>query len=261
MKYITLLIAFFIFVSPAQAKLFKNSYISFEIPNTWSCKAFGTDWVCQNQTRKKRLEALITSTAKIAGRFDTLDQYLDYLQRPKRWQSSRGEQIVSKKISTARRTFINKFPWIVSIHRNSEVKSYTTRYAGTVCCKNTSAKLGILVVLSAHEKHYTKYSRDFVKTVNSLKVMDIEKAISKVRASQMEGAGMSGYLEGLFNEGADADLEGAGPGAGQQGIFGLSPTQMGLGLALFVVLLSYLLLKRKRSPAAGSSRSSRRRRR
>lgn len=260
MKRFILFLALFTFIPPAQAKLFKNSYISFELPNNWVCKAFGTDWVCQNKAQKKRLEALITSTAKIAGRYDTLNQYLNYLQQPKIWQTPRGEKITSKKISPARRIFINKFPWVVSIHKNSEVKSYTTRYAGTVCCDNTSTKLGILIVLSAHNKHYTKYSSDFVKTVNSLKVMDIEKAIAKVKASQMEGAGMAGYLEGLFNEGAEADLDDMPGAGGQKGLFGLTPTQLGLGgLVLFVMLLLYLIIRKKKSKK-GSLQSSRRRR-
>ena len=245
------------FVSaPIQAKLFQNTYVSFEIPETWECKAFGTDWVCHSKLHERKVEALITSTAKIAGPNDTQDQYLAYLKQPKTWSNIKREQITSKKMGEAKKAFINKFPWINSIHLNSEIKSYISRYAGTVCCKNSSSKLGILVVLSAHQDHYTKYSAEFVKTVNSLRVMDIEKAISKVRASQASGAGneMSNYLEGLFDD-SQADL---GDGSGSK-IFGLDPMQLGgIGLA-FLAVLAYFIMKKRKGKKTGKRRRSRKR--
>lgn len=248
---------FFLF-SPAEAKLFQNSYISFEIPETWECKAFGTDWVCHSKFQEKKVEALITSTAKIAGRLDTLEQYQAHLQQPKTWSNIKKEQITSEKMTPAKKVFINKFPWVDSIHKNSEVKSYISRYAGTVCCEGASSKLGILVVLSAHQDHYTKYSGEFVKTVNSLRVLDIEKAIPKIRAAQATGAGegMAGYLEGLFEDDSEADLS-----EESVEIFGLKPAQLGaLALAVLVVLVAYLISKFRRGRRGRSRHRSRRRR-
>ena len=257
MKYLSYLFGFFIFVSsiPVDAKLFQNSYISFEIPETWECKAFGTDWVCHSKLQEKKVEALITSTAKIAGINDTRDQYLAYLQQEKTWSNVKKEEITSKKMVEAKQVLINRFPWIDSVHKNSEIKLYISRYAGTVCCEDSSSKLGILVVLSAHQDHYKKYSGDFVKTVNSLRVLDIEKAIPKVRASQAagSGAGMSDYLEGIFDDDSQADLEGA-----EGEIFGLKPTQWGLlGLVLLAGLSYFIIRKRKGKKSGKRSRSRR----
>ena len=251
MKKILLFICFFSIQT--QARLFKNSYISFELPSeTWECKAFGTDWVCHSKLRGNNVEALITSTAKIAGPSDTIDDYQSYLQQPKSWSNVKKEQIVSEKIGDAKKAFINKFLWVDSIHKNSEIKSYISRYVATVCCENTSSKLGILVVLSAHQDHYTKYSADFVKTVNSLRVMDIEAAISQVRASQAGGGaeGMSSYMDSLFADDTEADL-GA---SGQEGVLGLSPMELG-GLGLIALAgLGYFFIKKRKGWKAGRRR-------
>ncbi len=249
--FIFSVLAFFCLSSYGQKfKLFQNSYVSFEILDGWDCKAFGTDWVCHSQLQKKKVEALITSTAKIAGQYDTLDEYLSYLQQPKTWSNSKQEQLTSQKIK-AGKVFINKFPWVDSIHKNSEIKSYISRYAGTVCCKDSSSQLGILVVLSAHQEHYKKYSSAFIRTVNSLKVMDIEKALSKVREAQAVGAGdgMAHYLEGLFEDDSSENLDGYGAGSNSipwGGVLGAS------GLAG----LGYWIMKRrkKRRPAKKSRR-------
>lgn len=257
MKHLGYFFTLFILFSPfpVNAKLFQNSYISFEIPEMWECKAFGTDWVCHSKLQEKKVEALITSTAKIAGINDTREQYLAYLQQEKTWFNVKKEEITSKKMVEAKQVLINRFPWIDSVHKNSEIKFYISRYAGTVCCKDSSSKLGILVVLSAHQDHYKKYSADFVKTVNSLRVLDIEKAISKVRASQASGssAEMSDYLEGLFDDDSQADLEGI-----EGEIFGLKPTEWGLlGLVLLSGLAYFMIKRRKGKKSRKRSRSRR----
>ena len=225
-----------------QAKLFKNSYVSFEVPDSWKCKPFGTNWVCHNEFQEKKVEALITSTAKIAGSLDTREQYLDYLKQEKTWYSNTKEQITSKKLTEAKEVFLNKYPWVDGIHENSEVKSYISRYVGTVCCKDSSSQLGILIVLSAHKDHYTKYSSIFLKAINSLRVLDIEKALPKVRASEAMGkAGdMSGYIDGLF-EAEDSLIN---PDETFLGLK-LSPANLAL-LALGLGALSLLWLKRKK---------------
>lgn len=252
---------FFVFYClPVQAfKPFReSSYISFDMPETWECKSFGTDWVCHSRLQEKKVEALITSTAKVAGPNDTLDEYLAYLQQPKTWSNVKKEQIISTKVAEAKKVFINKFPWVDSIHKNSEVKSYISRYAGTVCCKNSSSQLGILVVLSAHQDHYTKYSGDFVKTINSLRVLDIEKAIPKIRAAQAAGdggAGMSDYLEGLFDDSSSADLN-SGESKGK--IFGMKPSQLALLAVVFLIVLFVLFTKSRKGRRRKRSRSKRR---
>ena len=244
---------FLFFYHPLQAKTFKNSYVSFEIPETWKCKPFGTNWVCHDKLQEKKVEALITSTAKIAGSLDTREQYLNYLKQEKTWYTNKKEQITSKKLTPAQEVFINKYPWVDSVHKNSEVKSYISRYVGTVCCEDSSSKLGILIVLSAHEDHYTKYSPIFIKAINSLKVLDIEEAIVKVRAHEAmnRSDGMDNYINSLIN-----DEE---PPIDEESFLGLnlSPANLAL-LVLGLIALTALFLLRKKRKRSRRKRKSRR---
>ena len=201
------------------------------------------------------MEALITSTAKIAGSLDTREQYLNYLKKEKPWFTNKTEQVISEKLTEAKEVFIHKYPWVDAIHKNSEVKSYISRYVGTVCCKDSSSQLGILIVLSAHKDHYSKYSPVFIKAINSLKVLDIEKAIPKVRANEaMNGAGnMTDYLDGLLNSEPEPLME-------ENSFFGLKPSPTNLGLlAVGLIALSVLLLKRRRKKSKGKRSRKRRR--
>ena len=255
----TLFYVGFLFLLPYQevhAELFKNSYVSFEIPDSWKCTPFGTNWVCHDERQEKRVEALITSTAKIAGSLDTRGQYLDYLKQEKTWYSSAKEQITSKKLTEAKEVFLNSYPWVDGTHENSEVKSYISRYVGTICCKNSSSQLGILIVLSAHKDHYKKYSSLFVKAINSLKVLDIEKAIPKVRASEAMGRmeDMKNYTGELF----DAENSLIDPEEGFLGLK-LSPANLAL-LAIGLGALSLLWLKRKKRKKSRRKKSRRKKR-
>ena len=238
-----------------KVQAFQSDYVSFNLPETWDCKQFGTSYVCHDKLQQKKVEALITVTAKIAGSFDTHENYLKYLQTEKVWTTESGETITSKPLSTAKYIYPSKYMWVDSIHKDSEVKSYISRYAGTVCCEDSSSKLGILLVLSAHEEHWKKYARLFLEAINSVKVLDVEKAVSKVRAEEaaQSQAGMDGYLEGLLEEedqSAFGDQEGGG-----EGILSDPVNLMIFGLVGFGAL-AYLFLKSRKK---GSS--SRRRRR
>lgn len=187
------------------------------------------------------MEALITSTAKIAGSLDTREQYLNYLKREKTWYTNKKEQISSKKLTEAKEVFLNKYPWVDGVHKNSEVKSYISRYVGTVCCKDSSSQLGILIVLSAHEDHYTKYSPIFIKAINSLRVLDIEKAVVKVRTHEAMNRSddMTDYIGEILGEEKPLIDEDSFLG------LNLSPTSLAL-LIMGLIALSFLLLLRKK---------------
>ena len=71
MKKILLSLMLLFFSFPAGAKLFKSSYVSFELPPNWSCKQEGFENVCVNSFSKKAKEAIIILTAKKRGPVDT----------------------------------------------------------------------------------------------------------------------------------------------------------------------------------------------
>jgi len=228
-----------------QAKPFKSSYVSFELPDTWDCKAFEQNWVCHDKYQEKKVEALITVTAKIAGDFDKTENYLNYLQQEKTWVTQTGEEVTSQKMGgEAKYIYPDKFPWVEATHLSSEMKSYISRYVGTVCCENSSSKLGMLLVLSAHQEAWSKYADIFLTAINSLKVEDIEVAISKVRATEAGKASnqMGAYIDGLLQEDAMA-----GP-VGQTGdSFMDDPLSLILLGVILLALIAFYILKKKKS--------------
>lgn len=149
----------------ANAVRFRNAYVSFELPPNWNCKLEGSEWVCENNFSQKTKEAIIILTAKEVGPNDTLAQYMAHLQTPRTLQGKGGQQTKSQIISAQQR-LIAKQPWIDALHLGSEVGPYFTRYLATI-----KDKIAILVTFSAHKEHYTKYSADFIRAVESLQII------------------------------------------------------------------------------------------
>lgn len=180
-----LLSTLLISTSPAEAKLFRNSYVSFELPNNWNCTMKNTEWLCRSLKDKERREAIIVLTAKSKNAGDNLEEYQNYLKTPRQVVLSPTLSLKSEVQDVELRT-INAIPWVDGWHYESELKNYYTRYVATV-----KSKLAILVTFSAHRKQYTKYSRDFFKAIQSLRVVADPKADSIAQAS-----GLSKSLSG-----------------------------------------------------------------
>lgn len=151
-------------LSVAHGEVFQNSYIQFELPNRWKCDIEGTEWVCRSLLKDQSKEAIIVFTAKEVGPSDSLDAYEAHLKQPKKIPSKDGKPTESQ-IKSLQRKQINGHIWVDSMHLGSEIPQYYTRYLAT-----TKDRLAILVTFSAHQSHFTKYSADILKAVQSLKV-------------------------------------------------------------------------------------------
>ena len=217
----------------AQAKLFSNSYVSFELPPNWTCKQEGYEHVCINKFSKKEKEAIIILTAKKKGPQDSLPNYETHLKTPRNMKNYKNIPY-SSKVKVVKKRKINGVDWVDGIHLGSEVETYYTRYAATV-----KDSLGILVTFSAHKDHYSKYSNDFMKAIQTLKVI-APKGLgslggSSVRGSRkdiFEGGGLSDVLpEGMYGDldGQGGSLEGSG------GFLGLLGSRGLIGLLLLLI--------------------------
>ncbi len=238
-------------------KIFNTSYVSFEIPENWKCKSFGTDWVCHSTLSKQEKESMIILTAKIAGSLDNFQAYENFLRQPREGYT-RAKQPFKSKVIHTKKVFINNQPWVDSFHKESEIPSYYTRYVVTTCCKNDPSKLAILVTYSAHTNHYTKYASDFLKSINSLRVLNVKKAISKMKAlGTGESLGsVSSYMEDLLD---DENFEGDGNREGS--FFGLSGFQFGFLILIVLGAIAYIARKKlgnKRKRRKEKRRSRRR---
>jgi hypothetical protein len=167
LKFIFSIVLFsLIFPSFSNATLFSNSYVSFELPPNWECKLDVTEWVCVSTYAKQSKEAIIILTAKEVGPTDSLEAYKAHLNTPRSLPDKTGKVVMSKILYPSKERVISGQTWIDSTHLGSEIASYYTRYLATV-----KDRLAIIVTFSAHKDHYTKYSNDFLKAVESIRAV------------------------------------------------------------------------------------------
>ncbi|MDZ4678387.1 MAG: hypothetical protein SGI74_12860 [Oligoflexia bacterium] len=192
--YIILCASFF--AVNAEAKLFRNAYVQFELPESWNCNLEGTEWVCASTKKDDARESIIILTAKEVGPQDSFASYENYLKVPRLLKLPTGKETPSQ-VKNSRIRKINDHQWVDSLHLGSEISGYYTRYLATI-----KDKLAILVTLSAHQKFYTKFSNDYFKAVESLRVVATKdlfapKALAPVKpGSETIGVGTNTSLPG-----------------------------------------------------------------
>ena len=234
--YILVLSFFLIFSSSSQAKRFRNAYVSFELPEKWNCKIEGTEWVCSNTFNKNSArEAIIILTAKEAGPSDNLEAYRLLLQKPRLLPSRGGSPVRSKVLHVKNRKVANQ-NWVDGMHKGSEIPNYYTRYLGTV-----KDKVAILVTFTAHTQHYTKYSSDFFRAIQSLRVIASKSLIQR---QNLAPVAPSGEIFGVRSADAPVDFGEDLPSESS------SPQGDGASKILGVILLAlagggYFYLKKK----------------
>jgi hypothetical protein len=220
----------------ANAKLFSNSYVSFELPPNWDCSREGTEWLCVSQFEKsQQKEAMIVLTAKEVGPADTLQAYMAHLKEPRLLPVKSGQPIQSKMLQVQQRT-INNHAWIDGLHMGSEVSTYYTRYLATV-----KDRIAILVTFSAHRNTYTKYSQDFIRAVDSLRVTASKDILG--RNPVMGGRKGTESIGQPVPPGMLAGGENAPP---EDSSGGLGRLRQLLGLALIILAAGILLFMRSR---------------
>jgi hypothetical protein len=160
-------------VPNSYAAKFANQFVEFELPTGWVCLLEGAEWVCQDQQNAaKKKDAIIILAAKIQGDQDSLDQYLSYLKNPKNYTSPQGKNITSE-VRYARNSTINDQAWVDSLHLESEITGFLTRYLATV-----KEGIGILVTYSVNKNKYQEYSPMFEEMVKSLKAFRKEGGLN-----------------------------------------------------------------------------------
>lgn len=210
MSFRSLVVLGLLVCGTAHAKLFSNAYVSFELPPNWNCKLEGSEWVCENDFAAKTKEAIIILTAKEVGPTDTLPAYLAHLQTP-RTLPGRGGAPTKSQIIHVKERMIGKHLWIDGMHLGSEIGPYFTRYVATI-----KDRIAILVTFSAHKEHYTKYSADFIRAVESLRVVATKDTLGG-RAGQDNpvGSGQVGVSPGaVVDYQSELPMEAPAPSGG-----------------------------------------------
>lgn len=225
----------------AEAKTFRNAYVSFDLTERWDCTLEQTEWVCRTGAGSgDNREAIIILTAKEVGPADSLAAYEQHLKTPRMVPSRTGQPIQSQILKVEQRN-INQHPWVDGMHLASEVPNYYTRYVAT-----TKDKIAVLVTFSAHKSQYPKYSSDFYRAIESLRVIATKSLMGEAGAggvgipgSDMLGSGNTGGVG--MGMGDELPEEGSGGAAGNMA------TQGAMALAALALITGlYLVLKKKK---------------
>jgi hypothetical protein len=184
-KIFPFLIAVSLF-STAEAKIFKNAYISFEMPDSWDCKAQTPQWTCRSTDPTEAREAAIILVAKEVGPTDTFPLYEAHMNTPQTVSYKNGTTLNSRVVYKAQQNRYNNQTWLDGLHQDGEVKHYFTRYLATI-----KGPIAVLVTFSAHNRFYSKYSPSFINTINSLKIIEpknfLQKADGRPGANEFVG--------------------------------------------------------------------------
>ena len=252
-KFLKLCIALFVlWGSSAYAALQCTSYICFDRPKTWTCKSEGIHLICHNKIKKLAKEAVIIAVAKETGRQDSVSQYINYLKNKKEFKTKRGKPITSKVFHSKQRN-VNRHLWADGFHLASEIPNYYTRYLGS-----TKKGLAVLVTYTAHKKKWSKYAKDFNRSIQTLRFLNVEESIKKLRVArqnQLGGKGIRDYLEDIIGDG---NIEDEAPKSKMN-----IPQAVVGGLAIFVVIfiLALRFIKRRKKSTSGKEAGSLRRKR
>lgn len=146
-----------------------------------------------------------------------LPVYRTHLEKPQTYKSLSGEDITSEP-RYVKELDISGKQWIDSLHLQSEIPDFYTRYLATV-----EQDLGILVTFSVRKDKYEEYAPDIENMVKSMRAFRKQGDING-------GAGSAAAIP----EGGDAifPAEGGGGGGGKK-----APAGDGGGGALALVLL------------------------
>lgn len=224
----------------AAAKTFRNAYVSFDLAERWDCTLEQTEWVCRTGVGAgDNREAMIILTAKEVGPSDSMTAYEAHLKAPRSIFSRTGQPIQSQILKVEQRN-INQHPWIDGMHLASEVPNYFTRYLAT-----TKDKIAVLITFSAHRAHYSKYSTDFYRAIESLRVVATKSLMGQgasggvgIPGSEMLGSGNTGGGLGMGEELPEEGSGGAGGDTATKAIMALA--------ALLLIGGIYLILRNKK---------------
>lgn len=221
------------------ARTFKNAYISFEMLDSWKCKLEQTEFVCRSEDPQEAKEAVIIFTAKEKGPTDSFPIYFEHLNKPITAPAKNGATLTSTITIAPREVLINDQKWLDSLHVNSEVQNYYTRYLPTI-----KDQIAVLITFTAHNSKYQKHATHFAETVKSLRVIATKDLNSSSSGSGIGGADGTGVFGGVSGAIDPNQLLSEENGSGEGGKKSIFQNEMVIGfLVLILALIGYVVLK------------------
>lgn len=147
---------------------FSNAYVSFEKPEGWRCDLVQKAWMCQSENPADKQEALVMAIASLATDWDKVENYEEYLKASKPIIGDNNEVLMNSEVSYARKRNINGHIWVDSLHHNSELPGFWSRYTVTIN-ETPKTKLAILVTYVVSDERRAQFAPQFERMVSSLK--------------------------------------------------------------------------------------------
>lgn len=224
----------------AFAKVFSNSYVSFQLPPNWSCKVAGTEWVCRSSNNEQAKQAIIVLTAKEVGPNDNFAYYNQYLKVSKTPKNRDGTVATASKVQHLKTLQIANHPWVDGLHLGSLLPNFYSRYLVTI-----KEKIAVLVTFSAKKEFYTLYSPHFFEAINSLRVTATagNKRMSGIKGPGEELGQLNVDMDSDSWTGEDATLNADANAGG-----GSNSNMMIYGAALLLIGgASFILIRKNRN--------------
>jgi hypothetical protein len=146
------------------AKTFKNSYVTFDLPDDWTCAQEGVAWTCNPRSPVQSREAVIVLAAKVAGPEDNIGNFMTILKQPKKIMTKVGMPMPSQVMYAQQRNLGGQ-AWVQAQHLSSEIQDFYTLYLATV-----KDRLAILISFSSEKTRYQVYNPMFDRVIRSLKI-------------------------------------------------------------------------------------------
>lgn len=188
-QVITVLLLLFSF--SAGGKMFRAPYVEFNVGYDWTCKSFGTDWVCHHRLHSGAKPALMLITAKEGPSSDSIHHYTQSFN-----QEQTAQKIHIKKI------IVNRHTWVESFYKNIILQNMFGRYIATVCCPNMTANIHVFIGFHAHMENYIKYSSEFLKSIKSLRLSkNLKEVLAQISGqTTQQKQDMLSYMERILLE-------------------------------------------------------------
>lgn len=143
----------------AWADKFENIYLSFNLPDGWTCQQEDTEFVCHapNPSNKNNA-AIMVMTAKEPGPDDTLAAYKEHLSKIA--PENGASMFKAPTLINVQGTL-----WVDATLLGSEVPNYYTRYMATV-----KDNVAVLYTFSVHKSRYKDFAGVSTLAVQTLQV-------------------------------------------------------------------------------------------
>lgn len=149
-------------VTSTRASLPKD-VLELNLDSTWKCIVEGTEHVCQRKTDDRKEKTILIWTAKAKGPQDTFNKYLDHLKSPIKRNFEKNKPVASVPQYT-RITNIEGRQWIDSLHWESEMPGFYTRYLASV-----GDKISVLITFSATKNNFDKANIEVQPALEKMK--------------------------------------------------------------------------------------------